>query len=303
LQAGRLDQPEGRNALDLFQAVLLAQPDNAEAQKGLARTMELMVAQAADDLAADRRQEAGRLVRRVLAVEPKHPTALALQVQISPPDTPSRQLQREQVVAASPSPGNPPASQPAPGAKSPQAASARPAVAAPTTLIPPTQPAPGRTSRSVQALPDPLAPRYTNAPTRTGSAGARTARAYGAPINNSLPTAGLAAPQKVAPSAEPEPAMAAGVVAADEFDSIASRDPVYPAAALRNKISGWVELEFTIAPNGAVRDVAIVGSEPRGVFESAASDALAEWRFRPRVVNGQPVAQRSRITMRFDVEG
>jgi outer membrane biosynthesis protein TonB len=38
------------------------------------------------------------------------------------------------------------------------------------------------------------------------------------------------------------------------------------------------------------------------VFERAATDALADWRFRPRVVNGQPVAQRSTITLRFDVE-
>ena len=168
---------------------------------------------------------------------------------------------------------------------------------------PPAKPAPATAPRSVQALPDPLAPRYTNAPTRTGSAGARRARSYGAPINDSLPTAGLAAPQKPAPTAEPAPVLAAGVIAADEFDRIASRNPVYPAEALRNKTSGWVELEFTITPNGAVRDVAVVGSEPSGVFDSAASDALAEWRFRPRIVNGQPVAQRSRITLRFDVEG
>jgi protein TonB len=45
-----------------------------------------------------------------------------------------------------------------------------------------------------------------------------------------------------------------------------------------------------------------VGAEPQGVFDAAAREALAHWRFRPRYVNGQPVAQRSTITMRFDVE-
>jgi outer membrane biosynthesis protein TonB len=38
------------------------------------------------------------------------------------------------------------------------------------------------------------------------------------------------------------------------------------------------------------------------VFDGAASDAVAAWRFRPRVVNGQPVAQRSTVTMHFDVD-
>ncbi len=37
LQAGRLEAPEGRNALDLFQAVLLAQPEHPEAQASLAQ--------------------------------------------------------------------------------------------------------------------------------------------------------------------------------------------------------------------------------------------------------------------------
>jgi outer membrane biosynthesis protein TonB len=38
------------------------------------------------------------------------------------------------------------------------------------------------------------------------------------------------------------------------------------------------------------------------VFEAAATEAVARWRFRPRVVNGQPVAQRSAVTLRFNVE-
>jgi len=30
--------------------------------------------------------------------------------------------------------------------------------------------------------------------------------------------------------------------------------------------------------------------------------AVAAWKFRPRVVNGQAVAQRTSVTLRFDVE-
>jgi protein TonB len=51
-----------------------------------------------------------------------------------------------------------------------------------------------------------------------------------------------------------------------------------------------------------VRDIQVVAAEPGGVFDAAASDAVATWRFRPRLVNGQPVSQRSTVTLRFDVD-
>jgi protein TonB len=103
--------------------------------------------------------------------------------------------------------------------------------------------------------------------------------------------------------ADADTAIAPGVVAADSLDRIVARDPVYPVQALRNGTKGWVELEFTVTPNGSVRDIEVVAAEPHGVFDSAASEAVAGWRFRPRVVNGQPVAQRSTVTMRFDIDG
>jgi protein TonB len=51
-----------------------------------------------------------------------------------------------------------------------------------------------------------------------------------------------------------------------------------------------------------VRDVEVLGSAPRGIFDTAATEAIATWRFRPRVVNGRPVAQRSDVTLRFNVD-
>ena len=78
LQAGRLEAPEGRNALDLFQAVLLAQPDHPEALASLARTIDLLLARAQQEAAAGRNGEAERLVQRVLAAEPSHDAAQAL---------------------------------------------------------------------------------------------------------------------------------------------------------------------------------------------------------------------------------
>jgi protein TonB len=88
----------------------------------------------------------------------------------------------------------------------------------------------------------------------------------------------------------------------DEFDRVSSTDPVYPAAALRDRVEGWVELSFTITETGMVRDIEVVDSAPRGVFETAASEALGSWRFKPRIANGLPVAHRSTFTLRFDID-
>jgi periplasmic protein TonB len=100
-----------------------------------------------------------------------------------------------------------------------------------------------------------------------------------------------------------DPAVSATLaMPSDELGRVSSTDPVYPPAALRDGVEGWVELNFTITETGAVRDIEVVDSTPRGVFESAAMEALASWRYKPRIANGVPVAHRATATLRFDVD-
>jgi TonB family protein len=343
LQAGRLESPEGRNALDLFRAVLLAEPTHAEAQQGLSRTIELLLAEAMRDNQDGRRQDAEHLLQRVLSVQPDNAQARALVRRMTQLDTPSRQLQREQVAAVqiqaqaqtnprrASTPASPRALEPAaktrqavvvapapiyrPAASSAHASAASPAPAAPRPHV----------ATNTKPYPDPLVPRTVNRVPASKPASRPRTRVFGAPIDNQLPKAGLASASSATlsspePAAAPPPAHVAAprapapmlpsrgvasssdVVAADELDRVASRDPVYPREALRTRTRGWVELEFTITATGNVGDIQVIDAEPTGVFERAALDALAAWRFRPRIVNGQPVSQRSMITMRFDVD-
>jgi protein TonB len=90
---------------------------------------------------------------------------------------------------------------------------------------------------------------------------------------------------------------------ADSMDRIVATDPVYPASARQGHVEGWVELMFTITETGSVRDIEVVDAEPRGVFESAAMQAVSGWRYRPRLANGQPVPRRSTVTLRFNLDG
>jgi len=78
--------------------------------------------------------------------------------------------------------------------------------------------------------------------------------------------------------------------------------PRYPDAAQRKGTSGWVELEFTVAANGAVKDAEVFRADPPGTFNDAALKAVTQWRYRPIVRNGQAVEQRARLRMRFTLE-
>jgi len=77
--------------------------------------------------------------------------------------------------------------------------------------------------------------------------------------------------------------------------------PKYPAAAEKRGIEGWVELDFTIATDGRVKDLVVRGAEPAGVFDEAAVTAVAQWIYRPVIRNGRPVEQRARLRLRFNV--
>ena len=75
--------------------------------------------------------------------------------------------------------------------------------------------------------------------------------------------------------------------------------PVYPEAARKRGIEGWVELAFTVTPNGTVEDVEVRNASPANVFEDAAMRAIRGWRFEPVERNGEKVAQRAMVRLRF----
>jgi protein TonB len=76
-------------------------------------------------------------------------------------------------------------------------------------------------------------------------------------------------------------------------------DPVYPDAALKRSIEGWIELNFTVQPNGGVTDVEVRNASPAGVFDDAAIRAVRGWRFEPAIHNGEKVAQRAMVRLKF----
>jgi protein TonB len=78
-------------------------------------------------------------------------------------------------------------------------------------------------------------------------------------------------------------------------------DPQWPRQALLDGISGYVILEFTIEADGSVSDAVVVESEPRRLFDRNAVRAIYKWKFKPRVVDGKPVARRASTRIDFEL--
>ncbi len=75
-------------------------------------------------------------------------------------------------------------------------------------------------------------------------------------------------------------------------------DPQWPREALIEGTEGWVEVEFTILPDGSVADVEVIASEPARLFDRNAVRAILRWKFKPRIVEGEAVSRRA--TQRID---
>lgn len=91
----------------------------------------------------------------------------------------------------------------------------------------------------------------------------------------------------------------ANVVQAASLKRVREVPPVYPREAQRTGTEGWVQVEFTIAPDGTTRDLQVRNSDPPQVFDKAALDSVSKWRFEPIVRDGTPVAQRAMLQVRF----
>jgi TonB family protein len=113
-------------------------------------------------------------------------------------------------------------------------------------------------------------------------------------------------PEPTEPTAAAEPAAARAPVAAPKTtvvrtaEVIAQPRPDFPTRAKRRGVTeGLVTVEYTIDETGAVRDPRVTESQPKGLFDEATLDALSRWRYRPKLVDGKPVASRRSFTFRF----
>jgi peptidyl-prolyl cis-trans isomerase A (cyclophilin A) len=73
--------------------------------------------------------------------------------------------------------------------------------------------------------------------------------------------------------------------------------PVYPIDAKKDGVQGAVVLQATIGTDGSVKDLRVLSGPD--LLRQAALDAVKQWRYRPYLLNGQPVEVRTTINIIF----
>ena len=79
-------------------------------------------------------------------------------------------------------------------------------------------------------------------------------------------------------------------------------EPQYPRDALVEGIEGYVVVEVTIGADGSVKDVRVIQSEPRRMFDRNVIRAVLKWKFKPRIINGVPVERKAIQMLEFTLD-
>jgi protein TonB len=104
-------------------------------------------------------------------------------------------------------------------------------------------------------------------------------------------------PADPAPAAASAPKQANPVSRFEEAQVTERIMPAYPPLARQFRAYGLVQVEAEIDPRGAVKSVRSVKGHP--ALAAAAKDAVLKWKFKPAVLNGQPIASVVVIDMNF----
>lgn len=137
----------------------------------------------------------------------------------------------------------------------------------------------GRTA--VRGLLRPAEPRQAAPSTRRAGTGATDS---GARSRAAVPVIGAsAAPAASTPSAP----VATEAPAGEAPRKIHGAKAEYPEAAATTGVEGWVDVHFTVSPDGVPENITVTGADPRELFEEAAIAAVAQWRYAPRPTAGE----------------
>jgi protein TonB len=77
--------------------------------------------------------------------------------------------------------------------------------------------------------------------------------------------------------------------------------PQYPAIAKAARIQGTVVLQATISKSGGIENLRVISGPP--MLQQAAMDAVRSWRYKPYLLNGDPVEVETTVNVVFNLGG
>ncbi len=80
-----------------------------------------------------------------------------------------------------------------------------------------------------------------------------------------------------------------GISSDGEYLPIVKVAPIYPRQAQTRGIEGYCIVEYTVTKTGSIRDPIATDCSPRGIFNRASVKAALKFKYKPRVVDGEPI--------------
>jgi len=78
-------------------------------------------------------------------------------------------------------------------------------------------------------------------------------------------------------------------------------NPLYPYEAAKEKVEGRVVVQFVVTKEGTVAEPIVIESDPPGVFDKSALDAVYQYIFKPGIKDGQPVDCIVKLPMGYEL--
>ncbi|MBZ5655224.1 MAG: TonB family protein [Acidobacteriia bacterium] len=77
--------------------------------------------------------------------------------------------------------------------------------------------------------------------------------------------------------------------------------PNYPPLARQARIQGQVVLQAEISKEGTIQNLQLISGHP--MLAPAAIEAVKQWRYKPYLLNGEPVAVETQVMVNFSLSG
>ena len=77
--------------------------------------------------------------------------------------------------------------------------------------------------------------------------------------------------------------------------------PAYPPLARQARIQGQVLLQAQISKDGTIENLQLISGHP--MLAPAAIEAVKQWRYKPYMLNGEPVAVDTQVVVNFTLSG
>ena len=78
-------------------------------------------------------------------------------------------------------------------------------------------------------------------------------------------------------------------------------NPDYPLSKVKQRRSGYVQMEFDVTPTGFVENISVLKSVGGVAFEKEALKAIEKWRYAPKFEDGRAVLAKTKVQLDFKI--